>query len=93
MTQFCDDHKWFGPDGGDCPSCESAFGSDWASSGTTPIKLAQKRIKPLPAKGVMASTPTSKADDQCLRTCLGCARRHPFNADGTPVGGALPCGH
>lgn len=27
------------------------------------------------------------------RTCLGCGNRHPFNADGTPVGGAIPCGH
>ena len=32
-----------------------------------------------------------EADDE--RTCLGCGQRHPFNADGTPVGGALPCGH
>lgn len=27
------------------------------------------------------------------RTRLGCGRRHPCNPDGTPVGGALPCGH
>lgn len=27
------------------------------------------------------------------RTCLGCGARHPINPDGTPVGGALPCGH
>lgn len=27
------------------------------------------------------------------RTCLGCGARHPVNQDGTPVGGALPCGH
>ena len=27
------------------------------------------------------------------KTCLGCGKRHPFNPDGTPVGGALPCGH
>jgi hypothetical protein len=27
------------------------------------------------------------------KTCIGCGKRHPFNADGTPVGGALPCGH
>lgn len=27
------------------------------------------------------------------RTFLGCGRRHPCNPDGTPVGGALPCGH
>lgn len=28
-----------------------------------------------------------------VRTCLSCFSRHPFNADGTPFGGALPCGH
>ncbi|MGN8004324.1 hypothetical protein ACTJKQ_14170 [Acidovorax sp. 22279] len=27
------------------------------------------------------------------RICLGCGARHPINPDGTPVGGALPCGH
>jgi len=27
------------------------------------------------------------------RQCLGCGVLHPYNADGTPVGEALPCGH
>ena len=27
------------------------------------------------------------------KTCLGCGARHPINPDGTPVGGAIPCGH
>ena len=27
------------------------------------------------------------------RIALGCGARHPVNQDGTPVGGALPCGH
>ena len=37
--------------------------------------------------------PDEDEDDASLRTCLSCNLRHPFNADGTPVGGALPCGH
>lgn len=27
------------------------------------------------------------------RTCIGCGQRHDFHEDGTPVGGAMPCGH
>ena len=33
------------------------------------------------------------APERQKRTCIACGARHPFNPDGTPVGGALPCGH
>lgn len=42
----------------------------------------------------MSNTQAPKpAPAQQEKTCLGCGKRHPFNPDGTPVGGALPCGH
>jgi len=34
--------------------------------------------------------PTQKPEP---KRCIGCGRLHPINPDGTPVGGALPCGH
>lgn len=37
--------------------------------------------------------PEPDSEDESERICIGCGKRHPFNADGTPVGGALPCGH
>lgn len=42
----------------------------------------------------MSTTPqTAPAPATQEKTCLGCGRRHPFDANGAPIGGALPCGH
>lgn len=46
--------------------------------------------RPPPA---VPAAPVSVSVSGSMRTCLGCNARHPFNEDGTPVGGALPCGH
>ena len=35
----------------------------------------------------------AEAACQTLRRCLGCGADHAYNADGTPDGGALPCGN
>ena len=67
-----------------------------ANSGTSCAALpfaSMPVIKRYP-DGVLAvkcSTHTSAPTE--TKTCLGCGARHPFNADGTPVGGSLPCGH
>lgn len=51
--------------------------------------------RPKDVRGEPMTAPSHCNEDarQHERTCLGCGKRHPFNPDGTPVGGALPCGH
>lgn len=58
------------------------------------IKLLSGRPKDI--RGEPMAAPTSHSDEdatQNKRTCLSCFGRFPVQDDGTPVGGALPCGH